>query len=228
MTTFSVIIPAAGGGSRAGGSAPKQYVELLGRPVLAHTLAAFSGLPGLLRIVVAVDPARLATARLCAEGLSDVEFVQGGSERQHSIANALELIGDEPELVLVHDAARPCASASLIERVVEAAARHGAAIPALPIAETVKRIDAAGRVIETVPRESLRAAQTPQGFRRELLADAYRHAAAHRLLGTDDASLVEAYGASVAVVEGELTNLKITYADDFGRAEEILRNRSMR
>jgi 2-C-methyl-D-erythritol 4-phosphate cytidylyltransferase len=223
MVKFTAIIPAAGGGSRTGGTVPKQYVELLGVPVLTRTLRAFAELPDCLRIVVAVAPDWAERARSCAGEMEKVVFVEGGAERQESIARAIDSADPSSDLLLVHDAARPCLSRRLIERVVEAAERFGAAIPTLPIAETVKRVDDDGVIVETIPRDRLLTAQTPQGFRTDLLRAAYAHARSRGILGTDDASLVEAYGAPVRVVDGETENIKITYPDDFRRAEEFLR-----
>jgi len=225
MIPFSLILPAAGSGSRSGSTVPKQYVDLLGEPVLLHTIRAFAALPECAEIIVAIDEAWRDKAERMTRGAGNLRFVAGGSERQHSIANALAAVRADIGLVLVHDAARPCVSHALIERVLGMAARHGGAIPVLPINETVKRVDADGVIIETIPRAELRAAQTPQGFGRELLLRAYRHAAEHHLTATDDASVVEAYGHAVHVVEGEWSNLKITLPDDFRRAEEILRAR---
>jgi 2-C-methyl-D-erythritol 4-phosphate cytidylyltransferase len=221
--TFVVIIPAAGSGSRSGQPTPKQYVEIAGAPVLAHTLRAFAAVPGCTGIIVAIDEEWRAVAERCAEGLDGVRFVAGGSERQHSIANALAALPGDPDLILVHDAARPCVSRALVERVVAAAAEYGAAIPALPINETVKRVGADGVIIETVPRANLRAAQTPQGFRRGLLIEAYAHATTTGIIATDDSSLVEALGHDVRVVDGEPGNIKITLPEDFGRAEGLMR-----
>lgn len=223
MPTFTAIIPAAGEGSRTGGSIPKQYVDLLGVPILTHTLRAFTELPNCLRVVVAVAPEWMSTAQRCAEGMGNVEFVEGGAERQESIARAIDRADPDSDLLLVHDAARPCLSRELIERVVQMAELFGAVVPALPIAETVKRVDEEGVIVETISRDRLRTAQTPQGFRADLLRAAYSHAAHNGVVGTDDASLVEAYGAPVRIVEGEAENIKITYPSDFGRAEEILR-----
>jgi 2-C-methyl-D-erythritol 4-phosphate cytidylyltransferase len=220
--TFAVIIPAAGEGSRSGRPVPKQYVELMGHQVLTHTLRAIAGLAGCSEIVVAINEDWRVSAEAAASGIANVRLVAGGSERQHSITNALRALHTAPELVLVHDAARPCLSRQLIERVIAAAARYGAAIPAMPINETVKRVASDGTVIETIPRAELRTAQTPQGFRRELLEAAYAHAAKSGLVATDDSSLVEAYGAPVHIVEGESGNIKITGPEDFRRAEEIL------
>jgi 2-C-methyl-D-erythritol 4-phosphate cytidylyltransferase len=221
---FTVIIPAAGTGSRSGRDIPKQYVELAGERVLARTIAAFTALDACERIVVAVDASWRAVAEECARGDARVSFVDGGTERQHSIANGLAALDAGARIVLVHDAARPCVARDLIERVVDAAAAHGAALPVMPIAETVKRVDGAGRVLETIPRGELRLAQTPQGFRRELIERAYREAASRGTLGTDDASLVEALGEPVATVDGDPGNLKITVAEDFRRAEREIAN----
>lgn len=219
---FALIIPAAGSGTRSGQHIPKQYVELLGVPVLAHTLRAFATMKECEEIVIAIDRTWRATAEQCADGIAHVRFVPGGEERQYSIANALRDLGGNPELVLVHDAARPCVPRAMVERVLRAANEYGAAVPAMAITETVKRVNDDGRVTETIERGNLRAVQTPQGFRRELLASAYRHAALRGIVGTDDASLVEAYGARVQVVDGSLDNIKITVPEDFKRAEAIL------
>lgn len=221
-TSFAVIVPAAGTGSRIGGEVPKQYLPLLGKPVLWHSIRAFSQLEQCVEIVIAVNPEWKAVAEECGEGVDGVTYVDGGNQRQHSIANGLQGLRTTPELILVHDAARPCVSRGLIEHVVQAAAAHGAAIPGLPIPETVKQVDRNGLIVATIPRDELRTAQTPQGFRRELLLSAYAHAALHNILGTDDSSLIEILGHPVHVVEGELTNLKITYAEDVKKAEGIM------
>ncbi|HVK38186.1 MAG TPA: 2-C-methyl-D-erythritol 4-phosphate cytidylyltransferase [Candidatus Kapabacteria bacterium] len=238
MRPFSVIIPAAGSGSRSGRALPKQYVELAGAPILAHTIAAFLALESCVDVVVAIDEAWRDVATACAPDDPRVRFVGGGAERQHSIAAALaELRGDarhgdalhgdtlpgDASIVLVHDAARPCVGRALIERVVEAAATHGAAVPVVAVAETVKRIDANGMIVGTIPRSELRLAQTPQGFERALLERAYSNAEEHRIVATDDASLVEALGVGVAAVEGDADNLKITLPGDFERAAAILK-----
>ena len=173
-------------------------------------------------IIVAIDEEWRGKAEECASGIEHVRFVAGGTERQHSIENALAHVRSNPDLILVHDAARPCVSRRLVERVVAAALEHGAAIPALPINETVKRIDAHGVIVETIPRASLRAAQTPQGFAPSLLRAAYAFATEQGVVATDDASLVEAYGAKVHVVEGEWENIKITVAEDFVRVAGML------
>lgn len=226
MNRFSLIIPAAGSGSRSGSELPKQYVALAGEPVLAWTLRAFLQLPECVEVVVAIDEAWRDVATECAGGDTRVHFVAGGNARQHSIAAALTAMRGDAPIILVHDAARPCVDRSLVERVVAAASAHGAAVPVWAIAETVKRVDAAGYIVETVPRSELRLAQTPQGFDRALLERAYRHAAEHGTIGTDDASLVESLGEPVHTVAGDPHNLKITLPEDFARAADILAGRS--
>jgi 2-C-methyl-D-erythritol 4-phosphate cytidylyltransferase len=197
-------------------------VEILGRPVLAHTIRAFANFPGCAEIIIPIDERWRDVAERCAAGIDGVRFVAGGDQRGASIAGGLAEVGGDIDLLLVHDAARPCVSPDLIGRVLEGAALHGAAIPALPINETVKRVDDEGIILETIPRSSLRAAQTPQGFRRDLLERAYAHAALHGIIATDDASLVELLGEKVYVVDGEWGNVKITLPIDFQRAEEGL------
>lgn len=222
MKPFTLIVPAGGTGSRSGASLPKQYVELCGAPMLRHTLERFAAMPECAEMIVAVGHADLERAREAAAGFARLTLVEGGATRQHSIANALGWIRSKADIVLVHDAARPCVSQSLIRRVAAAAAEHGAAIPVMPIAETVKRIDERGRVIETLDRSELRAVQTPQGFDHDLLQRAYAHAAEHGIGATDDASLVEAIGEPVVAVDGEASNIKVTVAEDFAVAERWL------
>lgn len=219
---FAVIIPAAGAGTRIGSSLPKQYVQIRGEQVLRHTLRAFAVLPECRGCIVAVDPHWKSEAESSASGFENIVFVAGGSERQHSIRNCLEAVPPDVGYVLVHDAARPVVSSDLIYRVLEKAAEHGACLPVLPIAETIKRVDEEGRVRGTVSREGLATAQTPQGFRVDLLRNAYRYALQHGIVGTDDASLVEEMGEPVQTVRGEWENVKITWREDFERAERSL------
>lgn len=220
---FAVIVPAAGRGSRIGGNLPKQYAEILGEPVLRHTVRRFASMEECHEVLVAIDEAWKRQAEEAVAGLPNVRLVPGGGERQHSIWKALAEIDAGHELLLVHDAARPAVSVPLIHRVARAAWKEGAAIPALPLSETIKRVGEEGRIVETVPRDGLYAAQTPQGFRADLLRHAYDHARHTGFVGTDDASLVEHLGEPVYVVEGEIGNVKITWEGDFGRAEETLK-----
>lgn len=220
------IVVAAGGSTRMLG-ADKLWAALAGLPVLAWTLGAIAAAPAVARIVVVAARDRLAEIS-AAPWLPDevVDVVAGGARRQESVHAgflALERIAPgEDRVVLVHDGARPLVRAGLVDRVAEAAARHGAAIPILPVAETLKRID--GQVVgETVDRTGLGTAQTPQGARRELLRAAFqRFPADGPRTWTDEASLLEALGVAVHVVPGEADNLKVTMPGDLARAEALI------
>jgi 2-C-methyl-D-erythritol 4-phosphate cytidylyltransferase len=216
----AVVIVAAGRGARMGADRPKAHLPVGGVPMLRRAAAVFAAHPRVGLVVAAVADeaeARAALGPLAAR----VTLVRGGAERQDSVRLGLAAI-PSAALILVHDAARPLVGADLIDRVIAAAAAHGAAVPALQPADTVKEIDPGGRVVATLPRERLRLAQTPQGFRADLLREA--HARAHRdgWRGTDDAALVERVGATVAVVAGDPANLKITTPLDRVLAEAIL------
>jgi len=237
-----VILPAAGLGTRmAPLSAPgkksapsKQFTELAGTPILIHTLRKFAAVPQVTEIWVALRQSEISgfRARLEQEApdvlRKKVEFVEGGEQRQQSVANALHAIAASPEdLVLVHDAVRPLVTAEIIEDVLRAAEKHGAAIAGLPAVDTVKQVERKpeGAVIHTtVPRASVVLAQTPQGFRYELLKKAFDDAAADGFLGTDEASLLERAGIPVAVVMGSPRNLKITAPADMELAEFYLKH----
>lgn len=229
MTTLTVpycaIIPAAGSGRRSGRSEPKQFVEIVGESILRHTLRIFAEDASCVQIIVPIDAVWRAYGEAAARGFETVGFVDGGAVRQESIANALEACADHLDIVVVHDAVRPLATRRLIASVVDAADRDGAAIPALPIDETIKRVRE-GRVVETVPRDELYTAQTPQAFRKELLRRAYMAASESGTVGTDDASLIEMVGATVTIVPGEYSNIKITWPDDFERAASLLASQS--
>jgi len=220
---IAIIIPAAGHGARFGSDLPKQYHVLGGSPILAHTIRLALSVPSVGSVVVAVsaeDP--WFEPMLSAEAITDdrVHRIEGDLERQYSIHRALahpSLLA--ADLILVHDAVRPLASQALFERVIHGTIQHGACVPAVPVTDTVKRISDEGIVLETVPRTDLRRIQTPQGFRSALLREAYANADVAGLLGTDDASLVEAFGASVHVVSGDPWNIKVTTPEDLVVAE---------
>jgi 2-C-methyl-D-erythritol 4-phosphate cytidylyltransferase/2-C-methyl-D-erythritol 2,4-cyclodiphosphate synthase len=219
-----VIVVAAGASRRMGGR-DKLDAPIGGRPVLAWTLAALSAAPGVERLVVVTAPDRVSELR-ARPWLPPavVAVVAGGERRQDSVAagfEALEVVAPAgPErVVLVHDGARPLVSAGLVGRVAVAAATHGAAIPVVPVAETLKRI-ADGRVEATVDRAPLAAAQTPQGMRRGILREAYRRFPPEGPgTWTDEASLLEACRIVVHAIPGETSNLKVTLAEDLLRAE---------
>ena len=218
---IGVVIVAAGTSSRMGGL-DKQFAALAGRPVLAHTVAAFEAAPEVDAIAIVVNPATAADVAALgrAEGWRKVVATPpGGARRQDSCAHGLAALvaageGAALDLVLVHDGARPLVSPALIARGIAAARAHGAAIPGLPVRDTVKVVDPDGRITETLDRSRLWLVQTPQVFRYPILAAAYAAATARDLNVTDDAALLEALGQPVYVFEGEARNLKITTPDD--------------
>jgi 2-C-methyl-D-erythritol 4-phosphate cytidylyltransferase / 2-C-methyl-D-erythritol 2,4-cyclodiphosphate synthase len=216
MTT-AVIIVAAGKGSRIGGPVPKQWQTLAGRPVLAHTMAAFQGL----RQVLVIRP----EDRALAEALGpDVLLVEGGATRDASVRAALEaLAGSDVTQVLIHDGARPFPSPVLINRLLAALADHPGAAPALTVTDALWR-GADGLVAGTQDRSGLYRAQTPQAFHFAAILAAHR---AHPGGAADDVEVARAAGLDVAIVEGEESNLKLTFPGDFARAEAILRDRTM-
>jgi len=214
-----VAVPAGGTGTRFGGRVPKQFVALGGRPILLATVAHFARHPRVGCIVVAAPAAHVDRARRLLAGLrtpAEVRVVPGGTTRQESVWRALQAIPDRPALIVVHDAVRPFITRALIDAVVAAAEAAGAAICALPIAETVKRVR--GEVVEaTVDRAGLWAAQTPQAFRAAVLREAHEKARRDGVVGTDDAALVERLGHPVRVVRGSEANVKITTRRDLLR-----------
>ncbi len=237
-----VIIPAAGLGTRmtsagrvkAKSAAPsKQFTELGGTPILIHTLRKFAANPQVTEIFVALRRDEMVgfRERLEAEAKDilrkHVELVEGGEHRQHSVANALAAVSATAgDIILVHDAVRPFVTTEIIDDVIRGAEKHGAAIAGMPAVDTVKQVErtADGALVtSTIPRERVVMAQTPQGFRYEVLKQAFDEAAADGFIGTDEASLVERSGKEVAVVMGSPRNLKITTPADMELAEFYLR-----
>jgi 2-C-methyl-D-erythritol 4-phosphate cytidylyltransferase len=218
MPSVSVLVPAGGIGARLGGRTPKQFLRLGDVPILALTLRHFTRHPAVSGIVVAAPAAHAdRTRRLVGRaGRRPVTVVTGGPTRQESVWLALQA-APAAEVVLVHDAVRPFIDRRLIDAVVAAAAEHGAAICALPIAETVKRVR--DEVVETtLDRAGLWSVQTPQAFRPDLLREAHDKARRDGVVGTDDAMLVERLGHPVRVVAGLAGNVKITTPEDLRRA----------
>jgi 2-C-methyl-D-erythritol 4-phosphate cytidylyltransferase len=237
-----VIIPAAGLGTRMAPapsgknnkSAPsKQFTELGGIPILVHTLRKFVASPLVSEICVALRKNEITgfSSRLESEFKDilqkKIQFVEGGEHRQQSVANALAAIAAADEdVVLVHDAVRPFITEEIIGEVIRAAQKYGAAIAGLPAVDTVKQVErtAEGALVSsTLPRERVVMAQTPQGFRFDLLKKVFDEAAADGFLGTDEASLVERSGHQVAVVMGSPRNIKITTPGDMELAEFFLK-----
>jgi 2-C-methyl-D-erythritol 4-phosphate cytidylyltransferase len=252
MQVFA-ILPAAGLGTRmAGGQAknpndagsanspsagapPKQFLALDGVPILIHSLRAFAAVARVTAIFVAVRRPEMerVQAQIAEYGFQGrVQVVEGGDNRQESVAHALAALKAEADdVVLVHDAVRPLIDAATIERTIDAVVAHGAAIVGMPAVDTIKQVErtAHGALITaTIPREYVVLAQTPQGFRYGLLQQAFAEATADGFVGTDEASVVERAGLPVAVVPGSQVNLKITQPGDLELAEFYLKQRRQR
>lgn len=220
----AAIIVAAGRGERAGEGPPKQFRPLGGEPVLRRSLRLFAAHEAVEAVQPVIDPAFEPQYRQAAAGLDKLlSPVPGGATRQQSVRAGLSALEkSSPDIVLVHDAARPLASPALVDRALTAVKKTGAAIPALPLADTIKRVDASGRVLETLDRSGLRAIQTPQVFTFKPLLEAHRKAAeAGRSDFTDDAALAEWAGIEVTTFAGEAGNLKLTTSEDFQRAAAL-------
>ena len=216
MSTVAVV-PAAGLGERLGAGRPKAFVHLAGRTLLERTLAGLRDSGVVDAVVVAVPAGRTDEAKLILGGHATV--VAGGPSRTESVRLGLAAVGTA-ELVLVHDAARALTPPALIARVVDALrSGHRAVVPGLPVADTIKAVDGNGDVIATPERSSLRAVQTPQGFRSDVLLRAYERAGTDL---TDDASMVENLGVAVHVVDGDPLAFKITTALDLLLAEAVV------
>lgn len=219
-----VVIVAGGSGSRVGGKELKQFRWVAGKPMLLHSLQTFMARADVVS-VVCVLPAALAGDPPPWLFQCDVDRLMisiGGKTRQQSVANGLDDLPDEAELVLIHDAARPFVTDAIIGRVTDAARRDGAAIAALPVADTLKEVGDDDRITRTVDRARLWRAQTPQGFLREAIVRAHRDAALAKVDATDDAALCERIGVPVSVVLGSERAFKITDESDFARAEALM------
>lgn len=220
MSTVAVV-PAAGSGERLGAGRPKAFVHLGGQTLLERTLAGLRDSGAVDAVVVAVPPDRTDEAKLILG--ADATVVAGGSHRTESVRRALAAVGN-PELVLVHDAARALTPPAMIARIVDALREgHQAVVPGLPVSDTIKVVDANRDVIATPARAGLRAVQTPQGFYTELLLRAYEHSEPADV--TDDASMVENIGGQVHVVDGDPLAFKITTALDLLLAEAVVSRR---
>jgi 2-C-methyl-D-erythritol 4-phosphate cytidylyltransferase len=223
----AALIPAAGSGQRMGGTVPKPYQVLQGREILARTLDVFEACAAIdeVWLVVAADLHDFCRQRIVEPyGFRKVrDLVAGGAARQESVWRGLQRVSDATDLVVVHDGVRPFVTASLLQRTLDSAVQHGAAIAAVPLHDTLKRVSAAGQVEATIPRERLWRTQTPQAFRRTLLLQAFEHAWQAGLQATDEAALVEALGHPVHVVPGIEQNVKITTPDDLDTCEGFLR-----
>jgi len=209
-----------------GGDQRKPYLELDGEPILFRTLARFAVLDEVSEIILVVHPDDVDEVRSQHEPrlreLKVREICVGGQERQHSVHNGLRRTSPGCSIVLIHDAVRPVIGPELIRRTIAEAETHGAAIVAARVKETVKEADETGRIVATRPRENLWLAQTPQGFRREVILAAYESVIQQGLTITDDAQAVEATGGPVYLVEGGYDNVKITTPEDLAIAEALI------
>jgi len=220
----AAIVVAAGRGTRAGDGPPKQFRPIGSQPAVRMTLDAFARHPEVAAIQPVIHPDDAAAFAAASAGLTLLSPVPGGATRQASVLAGLEALAAArpPAIVLIHDAARPFASAALTSRVLAAARARGAAIPAVPVTDTIKAVAADGRVTATLDRATLRAVQTPQAFRFDALLAAHRRAAAAgRHDFPDDAALAEWAGLEVSVVEGDPRNIKLTSANDIALAQAL-------
>lgn len=228
MAKISVIVVAAGKGTRFGGSEKKCLAKVDGQPMFLRSLQLFVNREDVGETVLVVSPADEGAIKDkygANLGFLGVKMAVGGAQRSDSVANGLAQVSPEAEYIAIHDAARPCTSTEMIDRVFGEAVKTGAAILAAPLRGTIKRGSGAGVVDETVSREGLWEAQTPQVFRREIILVAYAKRGEFPGEPTDDAQLVEAVGHPVHLVASDLSNLKITAQGDIALANAILKSR---
>ncbi len=219
----TLVVVAAGRGARLGVATPKQYLDCAGKPLLGRTLEALASIGEFTAITVVIHPDDRAQYDAVVASLPPAAFALlsppalGGATRQQSVRNGLEAqVALRPDLVLIHDGARPFVTRDLVARAIAAARAHGAAIPATPLFDTVKQVDASGRIVATPARATMRAVQTPQAFRFDLILDAHRRTVEADL--TDDAAVAEAAGHSVFVFDGDADNRKVTTMRDLTEA----------
>lgn len=231
MTVYSVavILPAAGSGVRLGAGTPKAFLRVAGKPLICYALETFLSFDEVTQILIPVPPPVFDDELLQKEILTDqrIKLIEGGSERLYSVKNAIEYLPNV-DLIAVHDAVRPFVSTKDIRNVFDAAFKNGAAILGIPSANTLKQIDEKSIIDATLNRNKIWQALTPQVFKSEILKKAYKAAADQNRFGTDDASLVEAVGERVELVEGDPGNIKLTYPADLELAEtKIKKSKSM-
>jgi len=222
----TVIVPAAGKGIRMNHSLPKQFLPIGGKPILAHTLLNLNRIPDVDSIIVVVNEGRI---RWCREkvvnrfGIEKVKkVIKGGSTRQQSVSNGLKSLEESTRIVVIHDGARPFITVDILRRVVDKAKRYGAAICAIPVQDTLKKVADNTQVESTSNRNSLWLVQTPQAFLSSLLLKAYEKALTDGYEGTDDSAVVERLPHPVKIVEGSPLNIKVTTPQDLILAEAIL------
>lgn len=226
MADSAAVVVAAGQSVRMGGGPKKQFRLLGGLPVISRTLTVFEGIERIRDVVLVVPPGeeeRCWEGIVAPGGYRKVRvIVPGGRHRQDSVWNGLQSLSGPPEVVVIHDGVRPLVRAEYVDAAIEAAVAWGAAVVAVPAKDTVKTVDAAGFITNTLPRDSIYLAQTPQAFRFEVLFEAHRRARQDGFYGTDDTVLVERMGLPVKVVEGGYENIKITTPEDFTVARAMI------
>ena len=210
------IVPAGGSGTRMGGTVPKQFQSLNGKPILYHTLKTLQNCRTISEIILVVPEKEYETAHTDWLGKLEIvtKVVIGGEKRQDSVYNGFCEVSQDSEIVLVHDGVRPFLSQKMILESIDAAREYGAAITAIPVHDTIKRVDTSGLVSQTIDREGLWRVQTPQAFRYSLLLDAFNKAKSENFYGTDEGALIEHLGEPVKIVEGLEQNIKITRPED--------------
>lgn len=220
------LIAAAGKGQRMGGGVKKQFIPLMGIPLLLYTLRAFEEFEGVEHIYLILDEGDFEYCKgeiIQKYGIKKVvKLVPGGQLRQDSVWNGLEAMEGHCDIVIVHDGVRPFVSSGILKRLMAAMRDYQAVVTAIPTHDTIKRVDAAGNVVDTLQRDALFHIQTPQGFRYDVIKEAYERASREGAEGTDDAYFVERMGIRVKVIEGSPLNLKITTPDDIALANWIL------
>ncbi|MGF1669895.1 MAG: 2-C-methyl-D-erythritol 4-phosphate cytidylyltransferase [Balneolaceae bacterium] len=225
VANLALIIPAAGSGTRMQCSVPKPYIKIADKTILGHTLSCFKDISSINQIIISTtEEFNLESVKIAESifpGIS-IACAKGGKERQDSIRNALDLLMDDVDYVIVHDAVRPFIRTNTILECIKAAKEAKAAIVAVPVKDTVKVVNKDLFIESTPQRNELWNAQTPQIFEKKLLLRAYSHSKKIRFIGTDDASLVEKMGETVKIVEGSRENIKITYPLDMRLAKNLL------
>ena len=223
--SVAVVLLAGGVGKRMGAPMPKQYLELGGKPIAAHSLVVFAGLPEVGEVVVVCEP-EYRELFLAHAGGREIKFALPGAERQDSVQSGLAEASPGATLVAVHDSARPLVTPAEIRACLADAAEHGAAVLGVPVKPTIKECGESGFVTATLQRARLWEVQTPQVVRPELLRRGFELVAREGLEVTDDVSVVEALGEPVKVTLGQYTNIKVTTPDDMSVAERFLSERA--
>ena len=227
MAKFAVILPAAGKSTRFSDKEKKPFAALDGRPVWLRTAELFVSRDDVSQCILVIDPSDEEMVRRkygANMAFLNISLVHGGSERFESVANALKIVKDEVDFVAIHDSVRPCVTTELIDKVFQQAVKSGAAILALGMTDSLKRGSSTDPVVieQSLPRERLWLAQTPQVFSKEVLVKAFKNVPKG---ATDDSQVVEATGATVSIVVGSSSNIKITTRDDLFLADAILKSR---